>query len=121
MGHVFLFVVELRCGPCQGIAPHFEQFPKKYPQVIFLKVDVDKCQETAVSQGVKAMPTFVFYRNKVSFQFMILHARVLNSCSFRVKLIAYKGLTLMDWYRKFKKILDPMIKMYPHFPERVIL
>lgn len=56
---------KLRCGPCQGIAPHFEQFPKKYPQVIFLKVDVDKCQETAVSQDVKAMPTFVFYRNKV--------------------------------------------------------
>lgn len=34
--------------------------------MIFLKVDVDKCQETAVSCGVKAMPTFVFYRNKVN-------------------------------------------------------
>lgn len=63
--HSIFYLKKNRCGPCQKIAPHFEQFPKKYPQVIFLKVDVDKCQETAVSQGVKAMPTFVFYRNKV--------------------------------------------------------
>jgi len=52
------------CGPCQRIAPHFEQFPSKYPRAIFLKVDVDKCQDTAASQGVSAMPTFIFYRNK---------------------------------------------------------
>lgn len=54
-----------RCGPCQRIAPHFEQFPTKYPRAIFLKVDVDKCQDTAAAQGVSAMPTFFFYRNKV--------------------------------------------------------
>ncbi|KAI9588691.1 thioredoxin-like protein 1 [Glossina fuscipes] len=52
------------CGPCQRIAPHFELLPGKYPNAIFLKVDVDKCQDTAASQGVSAMPTFVFYRNR---------------------------------------------------------
>lgn len=52
------------CGPCQRIAPHFETFPAKYPRAIFLKVDVDKCQDTAAAQGVQAMPTFIFYRNK---------------------------------------------------------
>lgn len=31
---------------------------------MFLKIDVDKCQETAAAQGVSAMPTFIFYRNK---------------------------------------------------------
>lgn len=52
------------CGPCQMIAPVFEQLATKYPRAVFLKVDVDKCQETAAAQGVSAMPTFIFYRNK---------------------------------------------------------
>jgi len=52
------------CGPCQRIAPQFEQLPNKYPQAVFLKVDVDKCQDTAMTQGVSAMPTFILYRNK---------------------------------------------------------
>ncbi|CRL06231.1 CLUMA_CG019052, isoform A [Clunio marinus] len=52
------------CGPCKMIAPLFNQLPTKYPKAIFLKVDVDKCQDTAASQGVSAMPTFIFYRNR---------------------------------------------------------
>uniref|UniRef100_U5EV95 Putative thioredoxin-like protein n=1 Tax=Corethrella appendiculata TaxID=1370023 RepID=U5EV95_9DIPT len=52
------------CGPCRNIAPLFEQLPSKYPKAVFLKVDVDKCAETASSQGVSAMPTFIFYRNR---------------------------------------------------------
>jgi thiol-disulfide isomerase/thioredoxin len=47
------------------MAPIFENFASKYPRAVFLKVDVDECQETAGSQGVTAMPTFIFYRNKV--------------------------------------------------------
>lgn len=53
------------CGPCRNIAPVFVQLSQKYPKAVFLKVDVDQCQETAQSQGVSAMPTFIFYRNKV--------------------------------------------------------
>lgn len=52
------------CGPCRVIAPAFESFSVKYPNAVFLKVDVDKCQETGAAAGVSAMPTFVFYRNK---------------------------------------------------------
>ena len=32
--------------------------------MIIYQVDVDQCQETAASQGVTAMPTFMFFRNK---------------------------------------------------------
>jgi len=47
------------------MAPIFESLATKYPRAVFLKVDVDECQETAGSQGVTAMPTFIFYRNRV--------------------------------------------------------
>ncbi|XP_015917111.1 thioredoxin-like protein 1 [Parasteatoda tepidariorum] len=53
------------CGPCHRIAPAFEDMSRRYPNIVFLKVDVDQCPETASSQGVTAMPTFIFYRNKM--------------------------------------------------------
>lgn len=52
------------CPPCQRIAPFFEQLPAKFPRAVFLKVDVDRCAETASAQGVSAMPTFIFYKNR---------------------------------------------------------
>lgn len=36
----------------------------KYSNAVFLKVDVDKCPNTALDQGVTAMPTFIFFRNR---------------------------------------------------------
>lgn len=56
--------LKFRCGPCQRIAPVFQQLSTKYPNAVFLKVDVDKCAETAASQNVSSMPTFIFYRNR---------------------------------------------------------
>jgi len=58
------------CGPCQKIAPFFEEMARKYPKAIFVKVDVDRCQETAASNGVTAMPTFLFFRNKTKIDTM---------------------------------------------------
>lgn len=33
-----------RCGPCQRIAPIYEQYAAEFPEVAFYKCDVDECQ-----------------------------------------------------------------------------
>ena len=52
------------CGPCQRIAPIYEQLAKDFPQCTFVKVDVDENQETAAACGVQAMPTFKIFKGK---------------------------------------------------------
>ncbi|KAL5470873.1 hypothetical protein EMCRGX_G028919 [Ephydatia muelleri] len=51
------------CGPCQRIAPIYENFSKTYCDVLFYKVDVDENSDTSESEGIQAMPTFIFYKN----------------------------------------------------------
>ncbi|CAG2232981.1 Thioredoxin-like protein 1 [Mytilus edulis] len=58
------------CGPCQRIAPIYVELSTKYPTVVFLKVDVDQCQETGAREGISAMPTFIFYKNKTKIDTM---------------------------------------------------
>ncbi|KAK0556946.1 hypothetical protein OC846_000790 [Tilletia horrida] len=53
------------CGPCHAIAPTYAQLASKHASTaIFLKVDVDRVAEVAQRYGVRAMPTFLFIRNK---------------------------------------------------------
>jgi len=52
------------CGPCKRIAPVFVSLAKTHAATsMFLKVNVDDCKMLAENQGIKAMPTFQFYRN----------------------------------------------------------
>ncbi|KAF3324415.1 thioredoxin H1-like protein [Carex littledalei] len=55
------------CGPCRIIAPVFAEFAKKYPHVVFLKVDVDQLEAVAKEWEIEAMPSFIFAKdgNKV--------------------------------------------------------
>ncbi|XP_069818203.1 thioredoxin-like [Dendropsophus ebraccatus] len=55
------------CGPCQRIAPFYESLAATYPGVLLYKVDVDEASEIAGECGIRAMPTFFFYKggNKV--------------------------------------------------------
>ena len=50
------------CGPCRMIAPIFTEFARKYPGVVFLKVDVDELKTVAQDWAVEAMPTFVYVK-----------------------------------------------------------
>ncbi|XP_060605876.1 uncharacterized protein LOC132758317 [Ruditapes philippinarum] len=51
------------CGPCRAIAPKIEQFSKTYPEVVFIKVDVDDVSEVAKKCDISAMPTFHLMKN----------------------------------------------------------
>lgn len=49
------------CGPCQNIAPFYEELSQKYPNATFVKVDVDDGEAVAEKYGINSMPTFHFY------------------------------------------------------------
>ncbi|KAL4363378.1 hypothetical protein GQ457_04G019600 [Hibiscus cannabinus] len=50
------------CGPCRFISPFLAELAKKFPTVMFLKVDVDELKEVAAEWDVEAMPTFLFLK-----------------------------------------------------------
>lgn len=53
------------CGPCQIIAPIFEQLSKQTANVKCIEVDVDHSQSIAAKHSVSSMPTFVgFHKQK---------------------------------------------------------
>lgn len=51
------------CGPCKMITPFYSELSEKYPQLAFLKVDVDEMPELSATWDVQAMPTFYFIRD----------------------------------------------------------
>jgi thioredoxin 1 len=51
------------CGPCKAIAPEFARLSQAYPNITFLKVNVDHLQSVAKQYSVSAMPTFIFFQN----------------------------------------------------------
>ena len=55
------FYAEL-CGPCQAIAPTFTNLSNQFPNVNFIKVNVETAAEISQSLRVSAMPTFIFFR-----------------------------------------------------------
>ncbi|GLB03885.1 thioredoxin trx1 [Aspergillus tubingensis] len=55
------------CGPCKAISPKVEQFSNEYPNAKFYKIDVDELSEVAAELGIRAMPTFLLFKNGQKF------------------------------------------------------
>ncbi|RMZ77708.1 hypothetical protein DV738_g4231, partial [Chaetothyriales sp. CBS 135597] len=54
------------CGPCKFISPYIEELsesPKYKDSVRFYKLDVDQVEDVAAELGIRAMPTFLFFKD----------------------------------------------------------
>lgn len=50
------------CGPCKTIGPQVEKLAQERDDVIFLKIDVDECEDIVDEYKINSMPTFVFIK-----------------------------------------------------------
>lgn len=50
------------CGPCQAMAPHFEQAATLLPVVRFVKVETDANPQASVQHRIRSIPTLVLFQ-----------------------------------------------------------
>jgi len=51
------------CGPCKVIAPQVVKFSDKFTNARFYKLDVDDVPDVAQELGIRAMPTFMLFKD----------------------------------------------------------
>ena len=51
------------CGPCKMMAPVLDGLSEDYPDVKFVKVNVDEAGDLAAQYGVMSIPNFLFFKN----------------------------------------------------------
>jgi thioredoxin len=49
------------CGPCKSLIPRLESLELQYPNVTFVKVDVDENMDAALDMGIRSVPTVIIY------------------------------------------------------------
>ncbi|KAL8918139.1 MAG: hypothetical protein Q9172_005542 [Xanthocarpia lactea] len=52
------------CAPCKMIAPEIVKMSNTHPAARFYKLDIDEVPEVAQELGVRAMPTFIIFKDK---------------------------------------------------------
>ncbi len=64
---VVLDVYATWCGPCQQMAPIFDELAQELEHKYkFAKLNVDEAREVSIKYGVTSVPTFIFIKdNKV--------------------------------------------------------
>jgi thioredoxin 1 len=49
------------CGPCKQLIPRLENLEKKYPDVKFVKINVDENVDFALDLNIRTVPTVIVY------------------------------------------------------------
>jgi thioredoxin 1 len=53
------------CGPCRAFAPIYDQVSKKYPDVVFGKINTEDEQQLSSEFGITSIPTLMIFRERV--------------------------------------------------------
>ena len=51
------------CGPCKMLGPVLEDLDKEYPDIDFVKVNVDENMDLAGEYGIMSIPQVYIFRN----------------------------------------------------------
>ena len=52
------------CGPCKLLLPVLKLLSDKFPDITFVKIDVDDFEELCMENEISCMPTIHFMHNK---------------------------------------------------------
>ena len=55
------------CGPCKALIPRLEKLESEYPNVKFVKLNVDENMDHSVSAGIRSVPTVIFLKDGAEF------------------------------------------------------
>jgi thioredoxin 1 len=53
------------CKPCKEIAPFIEELVVSYPNMTFLKIDIEDASDISDYHNITSIPFFKFYKNEI--------------------------------------------------------
>lgn len=59
------------CGVCRMMGGTINDLARDNSEVVFLKVDVEECEEVALKYGVSVLPAFAFLKNSEKVDFFV--------------------------------------------------
>jgi thioredoxin 1 len=51
------------CGPCKAVAPVLEEVASLYPNVKFVKLNIDESANIPAEYGIRAIPTLMLFKD----------------------------------------------------------